>query len=168
MFALVIALILTTITALIPIENAFITFSSPQSAYYYNNTGNIKLIVNGTNTDLIVAAKGNTYFYNIVPKSNDGWKLGMGADTKRIVQTISDGISIYIYKYKNSNDYYITILNTKGGQLNISDNCASEFHSINQVNTALNKTLYTYYAYINKYDDQYSLTINSETIKLQS
>ncbi len=164
----VVAVILTTISALIPIENAFVTFSSPQSAYNYNNSGNVKLIVNGRKTDFVISSKGDTDAYTIIPKSDGGWKLGMGLDTKRIAQTISDGISIYVYQYKNSDDYYITVLDTNGGPLEITDNQSSKFQCLDKSNSALNKTFYTYYAYINGYDDQYALTVNGKTIKIQN
>ena len=90
--------ILTTISALIPIENAFVTFSSPKSAYNYNHSASVELIVDGNESDFVVGAKGETDVYAIVPRSNNAWKIGMGLDTKRIVQTISDGITIYVYQ----------------------------------------------------------------------
>ncbi|MDE6020430.1 MAG: hypothetical protein K2H01_05465, partial [Ruminococcus sp.] len=108
--AFVVAVILTTISTLIPIENALITFSSPESAYNYNNFGNVKLIVDGEKTNFVIGAKGDADIYAIVPKSNGGWKIGMGLDTKKIIQTTSDGITIYVYQYKNTNDYFITVL----------------------------------------------------------
>lgn len=166
--ALAVAVILTTISALIPIENAFVTFTSPQSAYNYNNTGSVKLVVNGAKTDFVVGAKGDTDVYIIVPKSDSGWKLGMGLDTKRIAQTISDGVSVYVYRYKNSDDYYITVLDTSGGPLEITDTHNSEFQYSDKFNSTLNKTYYTYYTYINGYDEQYVLTVNGKAIKIQN
>lgn len=164
----VIAIILTTISALIPIENALITFSSPKSAYNYNNSGDVKLIVDGKKTDFVVGAKGDTDIYAIIPKANSGWKIGMGLDTKRIIQTISDGITIYVYQYKNTNDYYITIFDTKGGSLDITDNRNSKFKYLDKSNSSLGRMFYTYYAYINEFNDQYALTINGKLIKIQN
>lgn len=164
--AFIVAVIMTTIFAFIPIENAFITFSSPESAYNYNHSGNVKLIVEGEKTDFVVGAKGDVYIYAIVPKSNNRWKIGIGLDTKRIIQTISDGITIYIYQYKNTNDYFITVLDTKGGLSDITDNHNSEFKYLEKSNSTLSKTFYTYYAYINGFDDQYTLTVNDKSIKI--
>lgn len=165
--AFVAAIILTTISALIPIENAFVIFSSPESAYHYNNSGDVKLVVNGEESDFIVGSNGDTEVYTIVPKSNDGWKLGMGLDTKRVVQITSDGISVCVYRYKNSDDYYITVFDTTGGPFDITDNRSTKFQCLDESNSALNKTFYTYYAYINDYDNQYVLTVNGKTIKTQ-
>ena len=166
--ALVVAVILTTISALIPFENAFITFSSPASSYNYNNSGNVKLIVDGEKTDFVVGVKGDADVYLIIPKSSDGWKLGMGLDTKRTFQTISNGIVIYMYQYKNTDDYYITILDTNGGSTDIADNRNSEFRYLEKFNDTLGKSFFTYYAYINNYDDQYVVTVNGNSIKIQN
>lgn len=162
-----IAVVLTTISGFIPIENAFITFSSPQSAYQYNHSENIELIVNGEKTDFIIGLKGDTDVYTIVPKSDDGWKLGMGFDTKRIAQVLSGGVSVYVYQYKDSDDYYITVLDTNGGPTEITDNKNSKFQYLSQFNSILNKDFYTYYAYVNHYDDQYRLTVNGKAIRVQ-
>lgn len=119
---------------LIPIENAFITFSTPESAFSYVNTGNIKLVINGSQTDLVVAQKEDAKIYSIIPKTENGWKLGMGIDTKRIIQRTFEGIIIYVYQYKNTNEYYITVLNTNGGMLELSDNHDSTFFHVDEVN----------------------------------
>ena len=42
--ALAVTIVLTTLSAFVPIENAFITFSSPTAAFEHINTGNVKLI----------------------------------------------------------------------------------------------------------------------------
>lgn len=149
----------TTIFALLPVENAFLTFSSPQSAYQYNHTGDVKLVVSGEITDFVIGVQGDVDEYTIVPKSDDGWKLGMGFDTKRIHQTVSDGVVIYVYQYKNTDDYYITILDTDGGPLEITDNRNSNFQCLECTNEALHITFYTYYGYIHDYDDSYALTV---------
>lgn len=164
--ALIIMAILTTISTFIPVENAFVTFSSPQSAYNYNNIGNVRLLVHGETTDFIVGSNGDTEVHAIVPKSDNGWKLGTKLDIKRIVQTINDGIIIHVYQYKNSEDYYITVLDTNGGPSEIIDNHSSNFQCLDKHNGELNKTFYTYYAYINDYDAQYTLTVNGKAMNI--
>ncbi len=159
-------IIFTTLSALIPLENVFVTFSSPESAYNYNHSGKVKLIVNGSKTDFIVGEKNNTDVYLIVPKSDNGWKQGLGLDTKRICDKISDGITVYVYQYKNTDDYYIVLLNTNGGPLDITDNNNSEFIYSESANSILNKTFYTYYAYLNSFNRQYTLTVNGENVSL--
>ena len=127
-----------------------------------------KLIVDGEKTNFVVGVKGDVNIYAIIPKSDNGWKLGMSFDTKRVIQKISDGVTIYMYQYKNTDDYYITVLDTNGGLSKISDNLGSEFQYLDKSNSTLNKTFYTYYAYINNFNDQYTLTVNDKTIKVQN
>lgn len=164
--SVVVTIILTTVFSFIPIENAFVTFSSPQSSYSYNHPGDVKLIVNGEETDFIVGFKDDTEIYAIVPKSDDGWKLGTGLDTKRIAQTTVDGILVCVYQYKNLDDYYITVFDTNGGSSEITDNHSTRFQFLDEANRVLNKTFYTYYAYIHDYDDQYVLSVNGKTIEI--
>lgn len=164
--ALAVTIVLTTLSAFVPIENAFITFSSPTAAFEHINTGNVKLIVNGEETDFVVAEKGNADSYLIIPKAGNGWKMGLGTDTKRIAHKFSNGVSIEVYQYKNTGDYYITVLNTEGGMLEISDNHNSEFSYLDKQNASLNETFYTYYAYVKNFDAQYILTVNGKTISI--
>lgn len=166
--ALIAAVILTVVSALIPIENAFITFSSPEATYNYTHSGEVSLVVNGEKTDFVIGKNGDTDVYAIIPKSGNGWKLGMGSDTKKVIQTLSDGITVCVYQYKNSGDCYITVLDTNGGASEVSDNHNSEFYYLDKTNSTLNKTFYTYYAYINEFDDRYTLIVNGNTIRLQN
>ena len=142
------------------------TFSSPQSAYRYNHFGYVNLVINGKQTDFVVASNGDTDLYSIVPKTKEGWKIGMGSDTRIISQTITDGIVIYVYQYKNSDDYYIIISNTNEGPLKISDSCDSKFISSNKTSSAVNKDYYTYYAYINNFNAMYEVIINDKVVEI--
>jgi hypothetical protein len=164
-----ISLALITFSAFLPFENLFITFSSPEAAYeyYMSRKPNIELIVEGDNCDLVVDRNndsGNSYL--IIPKTSDGWKVGIGSDTKRIVQKFSNGIDIVIYQYKNTNDYFITIFNMTGEEIQISDNYNTEFYSLKTSNDLIGKTYFTYYAHIHYSDSQYSVIVDGNTIIL--
>lgn len=163
--AVVLMVFLATLFSLTPVENAFIKFSSPVAAYHYNHSGEIRLIVAGEESDFIVGAKGDECTYAIVPKSNGHWKIGMGFDTKRIFQATSDGIVIYVYQYKNSSDHFITAMDTNGGELDITDSHNSEFKCMEESNDILGKEFYTYYAYVDGFDDDYCITIDGQTLR---
>lgn len=77
-----------------------------------------------------------------------------------------NGISIHIYRYKNSSDYYIALFDTDGGQINITDNRGSNFISVIQNQSADIEPVYHYYACINNMDSEYVITLNGEDIKL--
>lgn len=164
--ALISTIVLTTITAFIPIENLFVTFSSPESAYHYNHLGEVKAMVAGQQTDLVVGNDGESDIYVIVPKKSDRWQLGMGTDLSCTVQTTSAGINICVYQYKKSDEYYIVVFNADGGAADIMDNRDSEFQRSETAIEALDETFYTYYAYVRNFDDQYSITVNNRTIKI--
>lgn len=164
LFVVIVILMITS--TFFPIENAFMTFSSPESVYNYMNYGNVKLVIDGNKTSLVIGEKETTDIYMIIPKADNGWKLGLGIDTKIIMQKISGENIIYIYQYKNSDDYYITVFNTNGNLLNISDNCNSDFFYSGNTNDVLNKDFYTYCAYINHFNDEYCISVNDQTIKI--
>ena len=162
------SVLLIVVLMFLPFENLFLTFGSPKDAYEYSNSGqsNIELIVEGDNCDLIIDRKNNSDAYLIIPKTADGWKIGIGADTKRIAQKISDGIVIYVYQYKDTSDYFITILDTNGGESIVSDEYNTEFLSLERYNDLLEKKFVTYYAHIANLNSQYSVTVNGNKIVL--
>ena len=138
-----IAIALITVLAIIPFENLFITFSSPKLSYEYYTSGksNIELVVEGTDCDFVVDCKNDAYTYLIIPKNSYGWKIGTGVNTKRIFQKISNGITVYIYQYKNTNDYFITIFDTAGGELEILDSYNTEFDFLKKITSLLERNL---------------------------
>ena len=166
--SMLISLVLIVTLLFLPLENLAITFDSPKDAYEYYKGGksNIKLVVDGEKCDLIVDCNGDTEAYLIIPKNAYGWKVGIGLDTKRIVQNVSNGIITYVYQYKNTNDYFITVFDVTGKEINISDNCKSEFYSLEKHNDFLSKTYITYYAHISNFNPQYKLLVNGNNLEL--
>lgn len=166
MISLLFAILCSTLSFLFPFENVFVTFSTPESAFAYANSGNVKLVIGGSKTDFVVAEKGDINIYSIIPKAEKGWKLSVGFDTKNIIQKVSNGIVIYVYQYKNTDDYYITIFDTNGGPLEVADIYNSEFFYLTRIDEYLNETFYTYYTYVQKLDSQYCLTVNGQPISI--
>lgn len=160
------SVLLIVMLAFLPFENLFVTFDSPKAAYEYCNFGktNIELIVDGDDCDFIIDRKDDSDTYLIVPKTADGWKIGIGSNTKRIVQKLSNGIVLYVYQYKNTNEYFITILDTNGGELTIFDEYNTEFLPLEKNNDTLGKTFFTYYAHITDFNQQYSVIVNDNKI----
>ena len=164
------SVMLIVVLSFLPFENLFVTFDSPKAAYEYFNLGksNIELIVEGDNCDFIIDRKNNSDTYLIVPKTADGWKIGIGLNTKRIIQKLSDGIVLYVYQYKNTSDYFITILDTNGGESVVSDEYNTEFFPLKRNNDSIGKTFVTYYAHITKFNPQYSITVNGNKILMKN
>lgn len=162
------SVLLIVVLEFLPFENLFVTFDSPKAAYEYFNLGksNIELIVKGDDCDFIIDRKNDSDTYLIIPKTADGWKIGIGSNTKRIVQKLSSGIVLYVYQYKNTSEYFITILDTNGGESTISDEYNTKFFSLERNNDSLGKTFVTYYAHITNFNPQYSVIVNDNKIVL--
>ncbi|MBE6616777.1 MAG: hypothetical protein E7627_02355 [Ruminococcaceae bacterium] len=166
----VLSVALTTVLAFLPFENLFINFDSPKEAYeYYTfSKSNIELVVEGNECDFVVDCKNNVDTHLIIPKTADGWKVGIGSNTKRIVYKHSNGITVYVYQYSNTSEYFITILDTNGGVAIVSDNYGTEFYSLEKDNDSLNTTFVTYYAYIPDFNLEYSVIVNGNEIVLKT
>lgn len=161
-FALITTILISSVLALIPIENAFITFSSVESSYSYSNQGNVQLIIKGKQSDFVVGKSGDTYYPNIIPKTSNGWKLAIATNSEIKKHVVVDGVTVRIYKHKTSDDYYISIWSLDGEKLEIFDNQNSEFFPLERISN--NHSYYTYYAYNYRLDNQYALTVNGKDI----
>ena len=165
-----ISVALIVVLAFLPFENLFVNFNSPKAAYEYYNFGksNIELVVEGNDCDFVIDCKNDFDTYLIIPKTTDGWKIGIGSNTKRIVQKLSGGVSVYVYQYKNTSDYFITVLDTHGGESIVSDDYNTKFYSLERENNSLGKTFVTYYAHIPNFNSQYSIIVNGNEIVLRN
>lgn len=164
--SVIIVVLLITVSAFLPFENAMVTFASPEEAYNYYifGTPDIRLIVNGNNSDLVIGNKNGTDICLIIPKTTDGWKIGIGADTKTVAHLLTDGITISVYQYKKTNDYYITVLDINGESSQITDSCHSSFSSVERTDSAKEKPYIMYCAHISSVSPQYSIHIDGNQI----
>lgn len=161
----VLSVALSTALAFVPFENLLVTFSSPEAAYKYVNAGtDVKLVVDGKNSDFVIGDRNGTDVLMAVPKTAKGWKIGVGSNIKQITHRVKDGIVISVYQYKDTEDYYILVYDTQGEPIDISDSFGTEFLSVERYSDSLGKMFVTYYASVEKLDQQYTLTINAEQL----
>ena len=127
--SLVVTVVLITILSFLPFENLFHAFSSAEDAYNYVDFGNgkVALVIEGDESDFVVGEKNDAYSYLIIPKTSEGWKVGLGVQTVRVIQKTIDEISICLYRFEKSDDYFVTVFNNRGGVIEISDSCNSRF-----------------------------------------
>ncbi len=163
--SLVISIILTVILSFVPFENAFMSFSSPQKAFSYSYDSEIKAILDGENSTMIIADDNNTDQIDIIPKTKekDKWKIGMGYNIKSVANLKGNGFYVFIDTYDKSKDYYIYITTMNMENCEITDNCNSEFQLIPDKPNSYYKN---YAAYIKNFNKNYSIFINNEEIKL--
>lgn len=166
----VLTIALVTLSAFIPFENLFVTFPTPEAAFKYVNFENedVKLVVPGNESALIVGENRGTNTYLIIPKDENGWKIGLGSNTKRVVYKVTNNIIVTVYQYKNTDDYYITLfsLGTSGDVAQVADNRGSKFIPFKQDNTEFAESSYMFSAYVSKFDNRYRLIVNGTELDL--
>ena len=157
----VISLMVTMLLNFVTFENLVYTFDSPEKAYnYFNADLKTEMLVQGKDSDLIVGKKDNKLSYLIVPKSEDGWKIGHGKDLKTAsfrADGSADFSTIMLFQYKNENEYYIAVSTIKNNDFEITDSCNSKF-----VIFEPDENINMYYAAIDNYNSEYWIKINDE------
>ena len=106
------ALAITIVLSFVPFENAIVTFPSAESAarYYDMKFSNTQEVVEGLECDMVVARKSkNSYSQTLVPKTNEGWKIGLGTDIKIISQKTTENATITVYGHQKLSDRFIWI-----------------------------------------------------------
>lgn len=148
----------------IPFENLFVTFPTAQSSYKYTSSGDADIIINGEETDLVISDKDNgNNNVLIIPKTKDGWKIGRAVDTKLTAYKNSNGVSIRVYQYKDSQDFYVVLTDINNNLKSVSDSINSKFESREIINSS-NDLYYEYFAYVNNLDENYSLKFNEKIV----
>ncbi len=137
------SVLLITVLSFLPFENLFVTFDSPAAAYKYYILGasDPELILEGDSCDFVVDREDGVESYFVIPKTEDGWKVGIGVNLKLIDDKFCDGISVSVFRYKNTEDYFITVCDISGGESIISDGENSEFQMLKSYNDPKKKTL---------------------------
>lgn len=149
---------------LLPVENAFVKFDSPEESYHYTNSGIVEMVIKGKTTCFVVASNNKTESYLIIPGAEHAWKIGRGVDTKPTIHQLSDTASIQVFQYKEADEYYIVISGIQEGELSIADNRGTVFSSKSFFVRSLESEYYTYFAYVADLDGTYKLFINDEEI----
>lgn len=173
---LIIWLLCTFLSVLVPIENLFITFDSPQAVLNY--TGGVRELfftVEGEESMLLVyMSKENAQSSEVIKKTNDGWQIN--PFTSRHSNVISKEEATYIcsmYQYRNTDDYYVTVHiqgklsnNMAKEAIEISDNknTVFKYYEEGESNSDFDILDITYYAYIKGFDENYVLTVNGNTV----
>ena len=151
------AVLLATGLELIPIENAFVTFSSPEAAYGYRNSEPLAFAVSGETADLAIGEKKTTM---ILPKTDKGWKLPFVFWEKTIYRMYDDGIVVILDQYECAGAFFVTVYRDDGKECTVSDDRDSVFQCRKEPGFSENQPFCTYYAYINAMDSQYRLTVD--------
>lgn len=158
--AFVLAIVICLVLNFVPFENAFVTFDSPEDAYrYYKGwSQEIDLFVEGRNSDFVITNKNEIL---IIPKMKEGWKLGIGPDIKHVIWGSSESGTISIYRYKETNDYYVQVIVADDIVQKVEDSYDSTF-----VTGGEERTGKVYFAALERFDKQYKIYINGEEVEI--
>ena len=96
-----------------------------------------------------------------VARSKNGWKLCQRVSTKNVESQYVEGVTILIDRYRDIQDYYLTVFNIKGEKLNIRDNRNSNFICSQDRKSGY----YGYYAYVHNYNEQYQLVVDGKVLE---
>ncbi len=147
------------VLALVPIENGFIPFSSPEQVAKYYTVEEAEGVIYGENTALVITTKSSKIIF---PKTDKGWKIAMPYKTDlKYFDTISDGTVIAVLNFDGTDEWYVEIYSVVDSELNITDNLNSEFELI--IPASENIKSGTYFAYVKGFNENYEISVNGIT-----
>ena len=144
---------------LFPIENLFMTFTSPEQAYEFVYPQNTKLtVVEGDKSALVMGVnEENAVEYQVFPKAKNGWKR-LGLLQIQFYQFHpAEGISITLVRYKPSGDCYAWVHFLRNQNCKITDERGSQFRSDEELTGNL---IHEYYAYVGHPSETYTITVD--------
>ena len=154
------------VAASFAVEN-LVTFSSPEKAFLFSQSGEIKIIEEGKNSAGILYYQGDTQQQDIIMRQGDRWKIGADFLNKEIRLEYEPMKSITVKRARGTLDYYVLIYQPFTSKvIEVSDNKGSEFRFIQEDHKEMETFGAIYYAYVYDLNDTYELYIDGKTIKL--
>lgn len=158
---LVVWMLLSAVEGFFPIENLFVTFHSPETAYRFQSPGVTDIqVIEGEQSALVWGMDGDdTSVTFIIPKTDKGWKCSGVLDMDFQGFYPDSGITVEIFHHKRSGDCYAMVENMRKKNSVITDERGSQF----QPEDGAEDMYYEYYeayAYIGKPSGTYMLTID--------
>ena len=155
------SIILYLILLFVPFENCVHTFKSAESSLKYSNFHTPNLTIDGDTTSLTIYKKDiSSNDVLIIPKSDNGWKIGRGIDTKSIKFNSNKLYSVNIYYYRNTDEHFIILTDWNDEITSLHDNKNSDFKELFQTNKA--EKVKVYASYIGDLDSSYVLVVNNQ------
>ena len=165
--------IIVALSSIWPVENLFVDFKTPEKALTYYAAGEF---INGEITDIedgeqtcmvLYEESPNSYKQFIFPKTEKGYKLPYFYGEKIVVQR-TDGKGFYtVHNYEGSNDYYLfAAFTTNEESIIITDSCGKQIDPIVKEIPRSDLKSVLVLSIIDEFTDDYAITINEKTIKL--
>lgn len=165
-FIILIILFLLFIFNYFPIENLFISFKTPKSAFKSVYIDKYIDCIMGKNSALLIYKSFGTYSQTIMPMKNDKWKLPTPFTYQEVFYHQYKNYEIYLYKTNKSEEYYLKLYKRnkpKNSNIDIiKDNVGTDFSK----QRFSDFRHVTYYAYLSDKLNNYNLLINESEIKI--
>lgn len=161
-------ILIGTLTALIPMEHTIWRFNSSAEAFAFNHRGKVILALEGEQSARVIAEDGQgSYACDYVAKKGDKWCAFTGI-TKRPIAIVNDTASVFVYQFRNTEDYYITVSDHGNDGITVSDNRGTVFEQIGETYTVEDVAIndYTYYGYVHHIDESYKIMVDEEMINV--
>lgn len=164
----IITLVFITIFGLIPMENFFVTFPSPQAAFNYSCVGEIMDVVDGNDSCMVIYKESKqTFITTFFLKEGMGYKLGTHFSFETVYAENHDGLVVEVYMVKNTEDYYVSLFGSlKSDRIDIADSANSNFVTHSEVILDTGYRSIKSHAFVEGIDDGYSIQINDTKIQI--
>lgn len=140
----------------------YINFDSPEKAYRFVYLEKNPTVLVGEESACATGADG----YLTLVKEENGWRIPDQSVTTVVCMKTVEGTTVFVNRYKDTNDYYVSVSNFSGISSGIHDNLNSKFYKRNEDSLGVDGDLDIYDAYINEFNNQYVVTVNGVKIVL--
>ena len=150
-----------------PVENLIIGFSTPESAFSYNNSSEIMEICEYDDCALVIASTGEGEITtHVLPKKDDRWKLETSYNRRREVTTKNYCMVERLY-VPDSDDCFVIITHSTSGNIadvptNVADSHNTKFTAVSYPDM-----ITFYYGFVEDMDNDYTMHIDGEKIKFK-
>ena len=134
-----------------------LTFSTPESALFAFDLNTPELVAEGKESALAVSAE-SVY---ILRRHGSGWKLDPSFD-KALGVINTDTALAYLYRFRDTQDYYVLVYNLGAEPVSVSDNRETAFQSAGQRAPQSGQAFVSHCGYVPEADGDYRLYLNGE------
>lgn len=145
-------------------ENIFMSFPSVETVWRYENVGDLKRVIEGSDSSLVIYTRDEGYSFSVYPKSKGGWKLNSAFFEKTQFVSIGNPLKcdVTLCKTKISRECFILI--DEFAPYEISDNLMTNFKQIEMFPRG--PYVAYYYAIVPVTEEPYKLSVGDETTVL--
>lgn len=158
---MILCIIFCLIIIIMPFENLFLKFNTPEIAFKYTtNNCDIVKVVKGDQTALVIYRERSSTYATVFTKSGAKWKAPFWPDKQSFFR-LENGATVCTTKEPNSDSFYIMITTSKDIKL-VNDNQNSDFEIFLEDDYWID-----YVAYVKNYEGDYIINIDGKEYKIE-